>query len=847
MRIFFKQKQKSEFFIENIKSQNTVLQNIFFHISKILDMSNVTSQEILLSRIENITKLIGENFSFEYCSIGIIDGSYVKDVQHWFPYNLSNIQIKACKDTSTGEITGSLIGTFLTKGQDLLEWDEGRDHDIESYIKSLNNDYTINLGFFKKYKNDILNSKKVASTIILGLYKLTSSGKKPLGFIHIINRLKENKVVSQPLTQFEIDLLLHIADFLVVALNNYDYFESSRIRTQDEVFINKLSKKEKIDEIFQDTLIYLNDSFNSSLATIRIPVSEGYDSEPSKNLKLILRHCETKDKNLCEELEKKYRVKNIDTICYEEHLLSGFKDGIILIDKKNASKNNINLKHENFIGSDNDICIVPIYYVNKQEIVNPWDKILCIIYFRPSKISDFDDVKIRLKNIVHHLAIILRNKLYKIHYIQQQNLKDGLLTINFSKKSIFYNEIVNLVSNTLGVEICSLFIKDDVSLKHLDFIASNAKYVSITEKNGSKHIEDIHSFFEKRIYVIPQKGEICDSITSKVFLSKRSKIVNDVMKHPNFSPYFNELSLNTSVHRTLLAGPILDINGETLGVIRCINKKTSTDNLVNIFWNEDKELFDFIIGIISRFIVYVEKNFDRLRFLKEFTHETNTPLQHIENKFELFDLTMKNKYDKNSDVTSVFTEIHEEFSILKNIVEDLHYITLDDSGRLAINKNWTVNLNKSVNLLIEQFQRMARIQKSIKIVSFINKMPELYIDKARFFQVLINIIKNAIIYSDSNSEGIKIIYNELDNKFVEGFENRKWHEIQISNYGIGILEDEVDLIFKLYKRGSNVETKSTTGTGIGLYVANRIVSLHGGKIKITNLNNPTIFSILLPK
>lgn len=98
-----------------------------------------------------------------------------------------------------------------------------------------------------------------------------------------------------------------------------------------------------------------------------------------------------------------------------------------------------------------------------------------------------------------------------------------------------------------------------------------------------------------------------------------------------------------------------------------------------------------------------------------------------------------------------------------------------------------------------------------------------------------NLISNAVKYADQGTT-ISIHFTETE----------KMYEIAIANVGDGIPEKDLPHIFSGYYRGSNVAGK-TEGTGMGLFLVQKIATLHGGNITVNSKGKETIFTVSLPK
>jgi signal transduction histidine kinase len=108
------------------------------------------------------------------------------------------------------------------------------------------------------------------------------------------------------------------------------------------------------------------------------------------------------------------------------------------------------------------------------------------------------------------------------------------------------------------------------------------------------------------------------------------------------------------------------------------------------------------------------------------------------------------------------------------------------------------------------------------------------IDRTRLKHVIDNVVSNALKYSTQ-----KVTVTVL----VEGSEAI----VRVADQGIGIAEADLERIFVRFGRGANARSRGIAGTGVGLYVARKIVDVHGGRIAVTSKENVgSTFEIVLP-
>ncbi len=225
---------------------------------------------------------------------------------------------------------------------------------------------------------------------------------------------------------------------------------------------------------------------------------------------------------------------------------------------------------------------------------------------------------------------------------------------------------------------------------------------------------------------------------------------------------------------------------------------------------------------------------DRLKtaFLANMSHEIRTPMNGIIGFAELLkkpELT-EEQIEKYSDI------IQQSGDRMLNIINDLIDISKIEAGQVEI-KNEETNVNQIFDNLYLFFEPEI-IKKNITL-SYKKELPEnksrIITDKTKLNQVLINLIKNAIKYT--NEGGIEYSY-ELKGKYLE---------FKIKDTGIGIDKGYIDKIFERFRQVDLRPIKSEEGSGLGLSISRAYVELMGGKIWVeSQLNKGSVFFFQIP-
>ena len=223
-------------------------------------------------------------------------------------------------------------------------------------------------------------------------------------------------------------------------------------------------------------------------------------------------------------------------------------------------------------------------------------------------------------------------------------------------------------------------------------------------------------------------------------------------------------------------------------------------------------------------------------FIAVTSHELRSPLTSIRGYLSfLVDEGIFNEISENSK--DYMRRIYDNVEVLNNLVNNILDVSRIEMDRFELHQtpNDIINLIQNV---IENLRFQAN-EKGLK-VHFVNRLEKntfiLKFDEVRIRQVLRNILDNAIKYSPHGKQ----IQIELKIRGI-GL------QISIIDEGVGIPKSQIFEIFDKFKQAKNIQTRFKGGAGLGLFIAKKIIELHGGMIWAeSEIRKGTTFKIQLP-
>ena len=243
------------------------------------------------------------------------------------------------------------------------------------------------------------------------------------------------------------------------------------------------------------------------------------------------------------------------------------------------------------------------------------------------------------------------------------------------------------------------------------------------------------------------------------------------------------------------------------------------DRIVNIFfapYKDENDLSSGIIAVVQDITEHVKLDEMRKEFVADVSHELKTPITSI---IGYADTLQDGEYDQ--ETTKKFLNvISQEGRRMSNLVSDLLTLSRYDTNR--VHKEVT---EFDLGELAKKCQEKLRIEiekKKQNVECYVTAdVPPIKADKAGIERVILNVLSNAIKYTEENGS-IKIyvgfVYNDAYIKIIDN--------------GIGIPKEDLERIFERFYRVDKARTREMGGTGLGLSIAKEIIEQNNGSIDI---------------
>ncbi len=248
--------------------------------------------------------------------------------------------------------------------------------------------------------------------------------------------------------------------------------------------------------------------------------------------------------------------------------------------------------------------------------------------------------------------------------------------------------------------------------------------------------------------------------------------------------------------------------------------------------SEQKQLED---QLRNKNIELENANLARDRFFATMSHELRTPLNAILGFSGT--LLMKMAGDINTEQETQLKIVQNSAKHLLSLINDLLDLAKIDSGKVALSIE-EIACQEFIQDIVTSLCPLAEEKNITFTTQFPKEKMTLYSDKRVLTQILINIINNAIKFTDEGGVCITLIRKKLKTSDIA--------VIEVIDSGIGIASVDLEKLFQAFHQLS-IPGKKREGTGLGLHVSKKLADLIHATFEITSeYGKGTHFSILIP-
>ncbi|MGB8453068.1 MAG: HAMP domain-containing sensor histidine kinase [Anaerocolumna sp.] len=233
---------------------------------------------------------------------------------------------------------------------------------------------------------------------------------------------------------------------------------------------------------------------------------------------------------------------------------------------------------------------------------------------------------------------------------------------------------------------------------------------------------------------------------------------------------------------------------------------------------------------------YIKSEYERNRkaLIANISHDLKTPITSIQGYAEMITGSVPMETEQIARYLKI---IYNNATYMNRLIEDLFLFSKLDMQKLDFHFE-EIKIRPLIQDMLEEFSLDLNEHKiSLEYIDTLTDEYVIKLDAKRFFQIIHNIIGNAVIHSPDTE--LKII--------VKLYDEDRFICLDIADNGSGISRENLPHIFERFYRSEAERTKSLTSTGLGLAISKELIQAHGGEITVTSeINKGSCFRIALP-
>jgi len=707
---------------------------------------------------------------------------------------------------------------------------------LSIYINKIQNTYEISNFYEEVHSNNIKAYYNATEDLAeLNLPKeftyLLDDKRKHISIIPVHN-LRNTFILLmnnnfRPFMQKDIEILLIGSEMIGTGLENINHQARTHVvdlfQEEIDAFFTDSRNSEEKTHLIYDAFIKIISKYLSKIDLFHDYIIWDYITESLPEKKDERKYLRLKNTSL-DIVQKEVYIESID----EEHIKSKVKQlGDKNSDVYNISINNHTIKYDTQYG-----------FISLFTKSNIWNH------------GFNEDEEKFLLFLGRQLNIAWMKAMNTIVKILQNRIDKFSL-----KKDLYINKVASLISNNFSSDLCFLFAYVKRETETLKLIGQNVTNL------------DLEYYLDKDKHLL----------TSKSFTLGKDIRVHGYNKIRDFADEFRLKTIEESYNQSKKIGNqiinqwlslVISISKDKKGIIklfRFTEKKkgmAGSKPFSNFENNLLKRVQKHTYNLIAQKEITtleieneLEKERERTENMRIVSHQVISPLGALIQHCRNLQIGM---YSEEETPEKIF---HLNILAKQAAIYARSYMTLIEleKGTQKIEKTVVDNFDKYLRPIVIDYQPILN-KKGLKIflqTTSINDNLDVEIDANLFKHAFFNLVDNAVKYSFSiRQRALKkefIVFpknkTDIENILVDVEELNDAVSLRVSNLGIPIYPIEKNRIFERNFRGKSAEKSAANGSGIGLYLAKKIINLHGGDISLEEGKNEfqTIFKIILPK
>ena len=417
--------------------------------------------------------------------------------------------------------------------------------------------------------------------------------------------------------------------------------------------------------------------------------------------------------------------------------------------------------------------------------------------------------------------------------------------------------VTNMISRTLDLKKVNQMIANSIAselgyiggiLSFIDFKENALKVGAITDNEANRKIikmlprdpREYRTKLEPEFNMGAQTvllGKINFSDKMSDFLSPPvdKQIIDKIQKEANIRtivgvPIFSEAKIIGIIHFLLQVEQkrISSMDIEMMGALT--NQVGIVSRNLKLYNNLQKANLDLQEANIR----LRELDQAKSEFLSIASHQLRTPISAIKGYLSMMIDDDFGKMPPN--IIKVIKDLFESASRLARLINVFLNVSRIESGRLKLEKK-SIQINDLIDSVVVELINQAK-QKGLKLEYKKPKgnIPQIFADSDKLREVILNLVDNAIKYTPKGKVEIFLEFDKENMTFIT------------KDTGIGIDPKEAKSLFRKFVRGSGVAQIHTGGSGLGLFIAQKIIKEHNGKVwaESEGKGKGSIFKFVVP-